>query len=527
MKFKGGMFLIFLGSVFFTSEKFVETENAVKFYFTVLALFVGVITLLLKNNNLNSEVQRLSSISTLKGLFIVGILQAIYGILQYIDKYPSNHKDFSITGSFDNPAGFIAVLSLLSPIGVYWCIKSKRLEQRLIFFSVGLILFSIILAGSRTGVLAVVFSTIVIFVAEFQLFSKIKNLKSTKLTIIPAIIVILLVSFIFYKWREDSSNGRLLIWRVSTEMIKDKPLLGYGHSGFHANYMDYQARYFKVHPQSKYRQLADNVKHPFNEFIKITVNYGIIGLLFYLSLLGIILWKTMNTQNLYRSVLIGVYISFIILSCFSYPLQYAPIWFLLGCFILVLFSKEFPKGKMSIIGKIHIIGISVAGIAFFSFKMYNEMQWKTIAVKSLQGQTQQMLPQYERLYPYMRNNALFLYNYGAELNLAKQHRKSITLLNECQVKFNDYDLQMLLADNFYHIGDTLKSIQTYQHAANMIPCRFLPLYREFEIYKDTGNINEATSIAQKIVGKQIKVNTKTVVTIIERAENYLNEKRRE
>ena len=48
MKSKIGIILVFLGSVFLTSEKFVNTENAVKFYFSVFALFGGVIILLFR-----------------------------------------------------------------------------------------------------------------------------------------------------------------------------------------------------------------------------------------------------------------------------------------------------------------------------------------------------------------------------------------------------------------------------------------------------------------------------------------------
>jgi hypothetical protein len=161
--------LVFLGSVFFTSEKFIETENDVKFYFTVFSLLVCVIVFLLRNNHLTTELRKLTSLSTQQGLFIVGVLQGIYGVLQYLGIYPSNHNAFVVTGSFNNPAGFMGVLALLFPIGVYWCIKAKGLEQRLVFFSLGLILFSIILAGSRTGILAVVIPSIVIIIFEFHL----------------------------------------------------------------------------------------------------------------------------------------------------------------------------------------------------------------------------------------------------------------------------------------------------------------------------------------------------------------------
>jgi O-antigen polymerase len=136
MKLKIGIILIFLGSVFLTSEKFVNTQNAVKFYITVFALFVGVIILLFGSRNIKLAVQETTSLSVLKGLYFVGVFQSLYGVLQYVGKYPSNHNSFAVTGSFDNPAGFVAVLSLLFPIGIFWCIKSKRLEHRLVFFSV-------------------------------------------------------------------------------------------------------------------------------------------------------------------------------------------------------------------------------------------------------------------------------------------------------------------------------------------------------------------------------------------------------
>lgn len=514
---------VFLGSVFLTSEKFVNTENSIKFYFTLISVFIGVIFLLIKSSNMTLEVQKITSTTVMKGLFIVGVFQSLYGILQYIGKYPSNHNSFAVTGSFDNPAGFIAVLSLLFPIGIFWCIKSKKLEQRFVFFSVGLIIFSIIISGSRTGLLAVIISTISIFIIEFQLLSKIKHLKFFKLKVCSTIILLLASLFLLYVWKPDSANGRLLIWNVSTEMIRDKPLIGFGYKGFQANYMSYQAQYFKENPHSSFKQLADNVTHPFNEFIKIAVNYGVIGLLFYVLLISIVFWKLLKSKHPQKNILVGMFISFITISFFSYPLQYAPIWLLLGYFTLVVFSVRLYKKNLSLIIRIPIIGVCFLGVILFLFRMNCELEWKDIAIKSLQGQTKQMLPKYEKLYPYLKYNSLFLYNYGAELNVARQFERSKILLNECLKKLNDYDLQMLLADNYYHIGDTTEAIRIYQHAENMIPCKFLPLYRQFEIYKKNENVSNAKEIALKIVDKQVKVKSTIVESIIEKADNYLNE----
>lgn len=334
-----------------------------------------------------------------------------------------------------------------------------------------------------------------------------------------------------YKIKPQSVTGRLLIWKVSTEMIKDKPLIGFGYNGFKAHYMDYQAEYFKKNPKSKYRQLADNVSHPFNEFVKIIINYGAIGLLISIIVIFFFSKKIMQLKPFKRNLFLGILISFLTCSLFSYPLHYVPVWFLLTFCALKLFLDETPVKELSKKTKVIIGAICFLGLLFFSSKMYLDLKWKKTATKSLQGKSEQMLPEYENMYPYLKYNYLFLYNYGAELNFTGQYKKSIKLLDECKQQFNDYDLQMLLADNYYHIGNTELAIKTYKYAELMIPCRFSPLYKQFEIHQkenDTGKANEiAKKIVKKIVKKQVKVKSSTVNWIVTKAENYLNEKRKQ
>ncbi|WP_321287536.1 hypothetical protein [uncultured Sunxiuqinia sp.] len=151
------------------------------------------------------------------------------------------------------------------------------------------------------------------------------------------------------------------------------------------------------------------------------------------------------------------------------------------------------------------------------------MKWKEIATKSLNGKTEEMLPEYEKLYrnSLLKKHPFFLYNYGAELNYAEQYARSTAILVVCQKKFNDYDLQMLLADNYEQTGETELAIQQFDRAANMIPCRFLPLYRIFKIYKQSDNIEKAKKYARLLVCKQIKIPSPTVKAIKLEAKKFL------
>ena len=184
------LILIFLGSVFLTSEKFVDTTNTVKFYFTVLATLFFIILIVL-NKEIEIRDQKLGLFNNIKGVYIVGVIQAFYGILQFVGIFTSNHHKFSITGSFDNPAGFSSILALLFPIGLYWCIKSKKQEQILVSFFLGLVLLAVVLSGSRAGLLSIIISSTILLSFEFCLGEKIKALKRHKQIIIIVFSLIL------------------------------------------------------------------------------------------------------------------------------------------------------------------------------------------------------------------------------------------------------------------------------------------------------------------------------------------------
>ncbi|WP_320167768.1 hypothetical protein [Mangrovibacterium marinum] len=105
------VFSIFSGSVFLTSGKFVNDTNTPKFYFVVAALLVAVaITAIMYKKKITFGV--LSNRSILWCISIICFLQACYGLIQFADWLPSNYSKFAITGSFDNPAGFAAVLGM-------------------------------------------------------------------------------------------------------------------------------------------------------------------------------------------------------------------------------------------------------------------------------------------------------------------------------------------------------------------------------------------------------------------------------
>ncbi len=515
----------FTGSVFITSGKFVNATNTPKFYFAFAFLLAVVAWGAVTRKSL--RFRAIENQTILWGIYTVCFLQACYGLFQFVGWFPSNHSKFAITGSFDTPAGFAAVLSLAFPVGLFLLAKAKTVEWYLIVAGLIVMATAVFLSGSRAGMLAIVLSSGAFLLAKKNVLRSVRQFKYYKLVLFFLAGLLIGGTFLLYYQKKDSADGRLLIWTVSAEMIKDKPVFGHGYRAFQAKYMDYQAAYFRDHPDSKFKLLADNVKHPFNEFIKIAIEFGMAGLAVILAFILFVLRKILRSENGNRALVFSGLISFLVFACFSYPLQYVATWL----FLMFYLSAMLPPKEIRLVNTpiVIITRMAIVVACIFAFShiarlVGAEIKWKTIAMSSLRGNTEEMLPEYGKLYStFLKRNPFFLYNYGAELNIAGRHAESTVILNECKKLFNDYDLQMLLADNYHKKGETDKAVQRYQHTSDMIPCRFLPGYQLFKIYREANQREMAVKYAREIVNKKVKIPSFTVTSIISEAKDYLKE----
>ena len=518
------LFTVFLGTVFVTSEYFVDEENYPKFLYAILSSLIVVILFLSKKIKDKFHFKILFSENALSIVLFVGVLQALYGLLQYIGIFHSKNSFFSVTGSFENPAGFAALISLVFPIGLYKLIEANRVRR--IFYSliIIIILMSVVASGSRTGILSIILSSIILLTLKLNLFINILKSKYRIVIISIMFITTTILTLGLKELKQDSANGRLLIWKVSCEMIKEKPFFGYGSKGFSSKYMDFQAGYFNKNPKSKYSQLAGNTHHPLNEFIKTTINYGILGLAIHIILLYILIQKSLRSKSKYKSITTSVFIVFIVFSLFSYPMDYVPVWFIVFYFVLLLYTQDFVLLKLSNRIRIGLLIISFISIGYVFRKALIQMKWKNIAIEAIEGNSEQMLPHYANLYPLLRHNPLFIYNYAAELNFVGKYSKSLALIKECEKTYRDYDTQMLLADNYRKLKQTTKALAIYQNVEYMIPSKFLPLDCQLEIQIENNNFREAEELAKEIIGKKVKISSNQISAIINQAKIFLEKR---
>lgn len=517
--------LILFGGVFIISEHFMNVENDVKAYCIGITVIILLLVCSVSRNGLYRLKESLCSSCICVGFTSVCLMLSVYGLLQYFGCVPSRHYAFPITGTYENPAGFATVQAALFPFASVLCFDKE--QKRLISWLAGLTAvacaLTITLSGSRAGLLAICAAATVVLAFKTKVLSM---FKTHKWLWIVLIIVAVALSFLLYRVKAGSANGRLFIWSICWDMIKERPLFGYGIGGIEKYYMDAQAAYFSIHPDSPFVMLADNVTHPFNEYIKLTVNYGLVGLTIALCLLALTIKRLFNSRENVKVIGLAVTTSVFVMCQFSYPFHYAAVWFISAIAIIPAFFSESDGNEVWETPKNLRITLPILFsvlLAVVLRMMYLDLKWAEISKRSLAGHTERMLPYYEKMKPQMKHNPLFLYNYAAELNYIGRYEESLIITEECKLGWNDYDVQMLLADNLENTGRIDDALYAYRHAEDMIPCRFEPLESMMRLYLWQGDTLRAIGIATKIVTKPIKISSFRTKEIIDKGYKVLNE----
>lgn len=481
------------------------------FSFQQMTYGLSLYLVMIIGNNINEHL-KIQNIYFL--LLVTAQLEALFALIQWCKIWDTHFIGAHITGTFENSAGLSAYLSVCFPIALYFG-KSNTIYKRLAGYTTALFfVIVIILSGSRTGIIALIVSSIFTLSNQRNIWNYL-SLRNK----IAGIIICITVLTGLYAIKKDSADGRMLIWRCTWEMIQDKPLLGHGPESFMAKYMNYQAEWFKTHPEHSDQWLADNIKHPFNEFLKLGAEYGFLGILFLIGLLikGLFLYKQ-STQEEYPAwyglIALGV------CSLFSYPFSYPSICCLLFFLLGILGRKKQvitlkPQYSIPIIGS-----ISLYILSFTVHLTQMEIKWTNLVSASLNGQI--VINDYNTLYSFMHENPYFLYNYGTELHKVEQWEKSIAIIEECRSRLNDTEVLSLLADNYYHTGDYEKAEQLWKSIKDMRPTLFLPLYNLAKLYIATNRESEALQLAHIIINKPIKIPSYLIYKIQKEMKQYID-----
>ncbi|MBN2056735.1 O-antigen ligase family protein, partial [bacterium] len=153
------------------------------------------------------------------------------------------------------------------------------------------------------------------------------------------------------RFKTDSVGARVFYWRVMLDMIRDRPVLGFGLGTFKFHYYDYQCRLLD-HGTSLRAYTNQLVFQAHNEYLQALVETGLIGLGSGLFLMVLLIRRGLrgiarSTCDQERGIRIGMLVGFFMVlfnALFSFPFHVASTGLLTALFAGIALTEPWSRG---------------------------------------------------------------------------------------------------------------------------------------------------------------------------------------
>lgn len=421
----------------------------------------------------------------LPAMLVSGVVQSGIATAQLCGVMVTRHVYYDFTGSFPNPGplgGWLCIALLSAIILAVRLWKGNRHIWTILCAAGGLYIGVILLlTDSRAAWLGCAAGIFVLLAMQ--------RFRGKRYILSGIAILAFVGAGLLYGYKKDSADGRLLVWRVSADMIAQKPVIGHGVGTFAERYMFAQADYFGRNSDSRFASVAEQTSYPFNELIGTACEQGLVGALLLLLLIGSALLRRGDTSG--KILLIGL----VVFGLFSYPS------------VFLSFGLLFAA----------LLACSVNGTA--------------TAPKEISPKTAFLLAGTA-----MMMGAALLYGIAARRNSPNNRYTLVREASDLMCRNDPKDLPRLeqlarrlpIAGFYADLGDlcletdcTDKAKAYYTQAARMIPSRLRPYDGLFRIYQASGQIDSATVMARHILTMPVKVSNTTTIRLRQSAKEWI------
>lgn len=444
------------------------------------------------------------------------LVLATTGYLQWAGILAPTDLRYTITGPYPNSSVYGGMLGLLLAIMIPAICPANNLQanrriKTVAVFTLAFALPALVASNARAAWLAVGAAVIYSLYAGYR--KKIAELAGrTKVLIIFFLTVSLIpVAVSLYRMKPDSAEGRVLIWKVSLQMIRNKPLTGFGREGFEARYMHYQAKYLKENGTEKEKLLAGNNHLVFNEPIRVMVEYGIMGFALYVAFMYCLLFRRKPSGGILHAFA-SFPTAFFVWGLLSYPDKIHPVMLLLTIVTATFSSKE----KETVICiPVHSIFRSLlkmvfvgTGLLFFLLLGTSHNHYRNfyqILSERNQVNRKELLQQFETLAPAMHAEAGFVALYTRLLYKERQDSVFILWLSEWEKRHPVNELYILAGDFLKKRGEYPQAEANYWLAHFMVPSMQRARSRLAFLYREMGDEEKARDMTREILTEKVKV----------------------
>lgn len=443
------------------------------------------------------------------------LVQVIYCWLDFMHPWESLDD---IEGIFHNTGiwgGFVALCSIFVGGTVLFLVKRYQMALWLLFM---LLIYFTYESESRAAWMAIILSLLYFLYVKYE-----RNV----IGIVGLLIGFILFSIVcfpkIYHLKTESAMGRVYIWKTSLPIIKEHFLLGTGQGGFQVHYMKKQAACLQKDTMSRFTRIAGETDNPFNEFIKITVEYGIVGLILFMILLYHVFHKNPN-RSFCTIPLKGVLIGILVFAFFSYPFMYVQFQLL---FILCLagISHNYTENVMKLKVLRHTTWIIILSliVAFPILRYYYcALRWECCVNQKTLSDDEKM-EEMAVLYPVLKANAAFLTYYAYLYSERGNYINSVSKWKESLNYKVSYRQYISLGQDLERMGEYDEAEAYWEMASYMIPSRFTPIYLQIEMAMRLKRYGKADRLITLFMMKDKKVDSPQLERMNENVMKWRNQ----
>lgn len=477
-----------------------------------------------------------------------GLIEAVSGMRQLHGFEGSNHSLFRLTGDFYNPGPYSGYLAMVLPVCLWMILlfdgykKGEWRQAKVYLYYLGWIsLLAIIVvlpAGmSRAAWIAAAVSCGWVYWVQRIGWEKTKLFikKHRTLTTVSSFLILILVAGALagiYVLKKESADGRLLLWKITTQAITKQPWTGTGLGGFPAAYAKAQAEYFSSGKASETEKLvAGCPEYGFNEFLQIGLEQGVFGLLFFVLLLSYSLFRGVKNRQIGA---VGGILALMVFSLASYPLQLPEFWVVLvvligvACTPVGTDTPPTPSREGRKILSVTMIGCLTfcCGWVFWQQKGYYQgyKKWNTMKMLYNSKAYEVACDGYEELVPLMGHKPELLFETAQCLSKTKRFTEANRLLERAMKLSGDPMIYYMVAKNEQAQSNYLKAENLLLHAIDMLPERIYPYYLLAKLYAEPTFFQEDKFIkaADAVLTKEPKVESTAIREMRTEVKNMLN-----
>ncbi len=437
-----------------------------------------------------------------------GCVQAVWGLAQLYGLCPSNHEAYDMTGSFLNPGPFSGFVVIAVPVALHFCLQYADGVRHWVALAALLLMVSVLPAGmSRSAWMGGIIASALV-INWHKGYLKWNRLKGKMLTLIllPSLALLVIGGSLLFRFKEDSIYGRLFIWENVCQASLRQPFVGHGSCSFPAVYAQAQAdRFAQGDYTDKEEHVAGNPEYAFNEYLQIWLEYGLVGLLLFMSLLAGCMKRGLSQR---RYGLCGGMAAFLLFAFTSYPFQYPSFWVAL-CLLLAGTVSNLPESRcrMSRIIPLFLLAV-LGGLVMIQDQPRRLMEtWEKCRMLRLTGGKEAASKGYERLSSALCHNPRFVFEYAQCLSETGRQEASNLQYERC-LKLRCNSLV------YVWMGENLQAMKKYEQAeafylksAVFLPNRIYPYYRLAKLYAEPDFLypSKFRRMAYKVLHKEPKV----------------------